>query len=247
MSKPGTFFRAEVSKSAILAIVLAALVLTAITMFLLPALDSFSTQHVEPLEYRPVNVVALPPKVPPKPLLKPPTEHLPENTPSKIEVLKPHLEEKNLLRHKPTLPIRTDFAIPEPVPDLSLALQVSLEPEPLPTVNEVPGFNVEPVEEGMTFDSDEVDAAPETLFCPRPQFPYRAKIKGVNGTVRVAFTVMENGNTDSVDILAAEPPGYFEEAARAAILKWRFKPGQKQGKTVRTRVKTTIEFKLLDE
>ena len=257
-------------RMAVLAIVVAALFLTGVTLFLLPALDAFEATPVERIEYRPVKTVELPQQPPlstspAKPSVE--TKSLPLQR--QPEPLKPHLEQEKPRASKPQLPVQNELAFQPPLLDLKLDFKVASDETPLPAMAEAAlpkddGVTVIPAEVaekvtpagdaegtaeggGLLFDSDEVDSTPQPVSCPHPQFPYRAKMRGVNGEVRIAFTVMENGTVDNVSILAAEPSGFFEEAAREAIRKWRFKPGQKQGTLVRTRMKTTIEFKLVGE
>ena len=43
-----------------------------------------------------------------------------------------------------------------------------------------------------------------------PQYPREALVKGIEGWVRVEFVILEDGGVQSVEVLAAEPPGMFE-------------------------------------
>ncbi len=270
MSASGTPSSSGLSRMALVSIGLAALFLTCITLFLLPALDAFSAKPVERIEYRPVKTVELPSKLPPITLpAKPPVAHNVSPLQQQTEQPKPHLEAEKPRFVKPQLPVRNEITLQPPSLDLKLDFKVATDeklllaqPDVVPpkkasvsatpaeiaeTASHTGGTDGSADGNGLTFESDEIDSAPQPINCPRPQFPYRAKMRGVNGEVRVAFTVLENGMVDNVEILSAAPSGFFEEAARNAVCKWRFTPGKRDGKLVRTRMKTTIEFKLIGE
>jgi protein TonB len=47
-----------------------------------------------------------------------------------------------------------------------------------------------------------------------------------------------------VEILAADPPGVFDDAVRRGALNWRFEPGRIAGTPVDTWVITTVSFRV---
>ncbi|MBR4222430.1 MAG: energy transducer TonB [Victivallales bacterium] len=267
MSLSGTPSSSGLSKMALFAIVMAALFLTFITLFLLPALDAISDKPVDQVVYRPVNTIELPQQLTASPVEQI-VKKAAEVAPPKQELSKPRLVMERPRAHTPHLPVRADVAFEPPSLDLALVFQVAPDDNPLPNVVEMQGQvndaivvtsadaaenannigNNEGVADGngLIFDGTEVDVAPQPISCPRPQFPYRAKMRGVSGEVRVAFTVLENGSVIDITIIAAEPPGFFEEAALDAVRKWRFKAGRKRDTSVRTRMTTSITFSLVD-
>ena len=237
------------SKGALLVIAGAALALTGLTLFLLPALDSLGFKPVETIKYHPVNTVTPPPKDSPKPPVQSMAEPVKKEVPQKTAVPKPHLDVTAPPRAEPRLPIRMDFSVSAPTPDLSMDFPVALERTAMPSeiVSAMPTMEAAFGGAKEIFGSDEVERLPEATSRLQPLYPYRAKIRNVRGTVEVAFTVLENGNTADATVISARPTGYFEEATLQAILKWRFKPGLSQGKPVKTRMKTTVEFRLLND
>ncbi len=269
MSSSGTPSSSDLSRMALFAIGLAALFLTCITLFLLPALDAISDKPVEQVVYRPVNTIELQQQLEPIPPVEPPVKKPVEFSAQKHVTQKPHLEQEKPHLPKPQLTVRHDVAFEPPSLELALDFQVAPNEKPLPALVETqlqkddaivvtPAENAEnantnEIKEGIAdgsgriFDSDEVDVAPQPISCPRPQFPYRAKVRGVSGMVRVAFTVLENGLVENVEVIEAEPSGFFEEAALDAVRKWRFSPGKKQGTPMCTKMKSTIDFMLVDE
>jgi len=69
-----------------------------------------------------------------------------------------------------------------------------------------------------------VEPARETelvrLLAVNPQYPSSAS--GVEGFVEVSFTVTALGRVENAIVTAAEPKGVFEQAALAAISRWRY-------------------------
>jgi protein TonB len=78
----------------------------------------------------------------------------------------------------------------------------------------------------------------------KPAYPPSAKRKGIEGTVVVAFDIMENGSCANPQILSGPPE--FSETVLRAVKGWRFKPALRDGKPIRTRVKKSIVFRLED-
>ena len=77
-----------------------------------------------------------------------------------------------------------------------------------------------------------------------PIYPRRAAAKGVEGWVKLEFTVLETGDVADVTILSAKPKRIFNRAAIKAISSWKFKPKISNGKVTSQRATQTITFKL---
>jgi len=96
----------------------------------------------------------------------------------------------------------------------------------------------------VVFNIDEVDRKPRVLLRSAPVIPYQARVKNIEGHVKVIFTVTPEGGV--VDILVAEavPDEIFNESAMAAVARWRFEPALKDGKPVAVKVMTRLLFEL---
>jgi protein TonB len=68
----------------------------------------------------------------------------------------------------------------------------------------------------------------------------------VEGRVLVRILVDQQGRVAVVKILAAEPPGHFEEAVSQSVAAWDFRPAEKDGRAVEAWLDTTIRFRLED-
>jgi protein TonB len=62
--------------------------------------------------------------------------------------------------------------------------------------------------------------------------------------VLLRFVVTETGSVEAPEILHAEPEGYFEAAARRAVLRWKYQPQFRDGKPIRVISITRMNFAL---
>ena len=77
-----------------------------------------------------------------------------------------------------------------------------------------------------------------------PIYPRKAAMKGIEGWVKLEFTITQEGTVSDVKILGAKPRRMFNRAAIKSILRWKFKPRVVSGKAVSRRATQTIEFRL---
>jgi protein TonB len=81
----------------------------------------------------------------------------------------------------------------------------------------------------------------------QPDYPDDARRKGTEGWVRLEFTVNERGQVRDIVVVAAEPRGVFDDAASAALARWRFRPPvAADGRPVPLRTSVQLRFELED-
>ena len=80
----------------------------------------------------------------------------------------------------------------------------------------------------------------------RPMYPRDAAISGIEGWVKVEFTITETGAVKDPQIVDAQPPRVFNREAIRAIMKWKFKPRVIDGVAVERRATQVIDFTLDD-
>lgn len=91
---------------------------------------------------------------------------------------------------------------------------------------------------------------PEPLTLPvvikddQPKYPKGALRKGIEGSVVVAFDVLENGSVANPKIISG--PEELHEAVLETALTWRYKPAKLGGKPVRHRMTKRVTFRLED-
>lgn len=74
---------------------------------------------------------------------------------------------------------------------------------------------------------------------PQPVYPQRALEQEKEGVVRLRVTIAADGTVADAVVLFAKPQGWFEEAALAAVRRWRYQP---PGRVLATEAE--IEFRL---
>lgn len=78
-----------------------------------------------------------------------------------------------------------------------------------------------------------------------PMYPPGAQARGQEGWVLLEFTVTESGSVTDAVVIEAQPPGVFNEAAKRAVLKFKYKPRVENGKPIAVpHIQHLISFKM---
>ncbi|MGQ0512373.1 MAG: energy transducer TonB [Betaproteobacteria bacterium] len=96
------------------------------------------------------------------------------------------------------------------------------------------------------FLTRELDVRPGIMTRTEPGYPEAAARRFLSGRVVVRLYIAESGTVDRVEILNAEPPGYFEDSAERAFLAARFSPGMKNGRPVKAQMTLEVNFDSAD-
>ena len=75
-------------------------------------------------------------------------------------------------------------------------------------------------------------------------YPRLALTNGVTGWVDLHFTVNMNGETQDIEVVESQPPGQFENAAIAALERYRFDPFERDGRIYERRARLRMRFEL---
>lgn len=107
-------------------------------------------------------------------------------------------------------------------------------------------FSVNPSLGGgvSVFEISDVDSMPQPLVQLRPHYPAHARMRQIEGNVRVIFVVNAKGRTENIRILSSSSDGTFDRAAERAVERWRFSPGMLDDKPVAVQVMQNIRFEL---
>jgi len=95
---------------------------------------------------------------------------------------------------------------------------------------------------GTVDKTEEGDIIPIVVI--RPMYPRDAAMQGLEGWVKVEFTITAIGTVKDPRVVDADPPRVFNREAIRAILKWKFKPRVIDGKAVDRPASQIIEFNL---
>ena len=81
-----------------------------------------------------------------------------------------------------------------------------------------------------------------------PEYPPRALSRGLEGWVKVQFTITPTGTVKDASVVDADPKNMFDDAALKSIARWRYNPKVEGGVAVeRVGVQTIIRFQLEQE
>ena len=137
---------------------------------------------------------------------------------------------------------------PPPPPKMQIA-KVQQQVTNMPKLD-LPNLDVPLVGgEGMFIGNFEtVDKTAEGDIIPivviRPMYPRDAAMKGIEGWVKVEFTITAIGTVKDPRVIDSEPPRIFNREALRAILKWKFKPRVVDGVAVERPATQIIGFDL---
>jgi protein TonB len=77
-----------------------------------------------------------------------------------------------------------------------------------------------------------------------PRYPMRAANRGIEGWVKIEFTITEEGTVKDAVVVAAQPGKTFDRAALKAIKRWKFKAKVIDGEAFEQRAVQVLQFKL---
>jgi TonB family protein len=111
-----------------------------------------------------------------------------------------------------------------------VAASLSVNVQPLPALNGA-----------AVYEGPAVDRQPKPKFQARPRYPFEMRRRGIAGEVVVDLIVDDKGDVINARV-ASSSREEFEAAAVQAISKWKYFPGQKNGRNVHTHLQVPIIF-----
>jgi protein TonB len=88
----------------------------------------------------------------------------------------------------------------------------------------------------------EVDVPARPLGTVPLIYPENPLIWKLHGVVRLRVFISEQGTVDGAEVVLAQPPGEFEEAALDAIRRMTYKPAVKNGRPVKSQKLIEVNF-----
>lgn len=112
----------------------------------------------------------------------------------------------------------------------------------LPFQKEVSKKNIK-----TAFDYSEVNEKPYIIKSIKPDFPFRAKRRGIkHGKIVLKFMVDKDGIPKKIEVVSSSHEDIFNESAIKALNEWRFYPGIMNGKKVNTILFLPVKYELKD-
>lgn len=75
-------------------------------------------------------------------------------------------------------------------------------------------------------------------------FPNEARKQNISGFVNLKILIGVSGGVDRVEVVNADPPGFFEKSAIESIKNWKFEPAFNEGQAQASWIAQKIKFEL---
>ena len=137
-----------------------------------------------------------------------------------------------------TSSVHINSVMPLAEPALPAAPVAEQAPSMLPTL-EVPL-----IEDPTYYPAKQVDVHPKAVRSIKPAYPDKAAEQGIEGSVVLLLLIDEAGVVKEASVAEANPEGYFEVSTLAAFRNEPFKPAQKNGRAVKSRVLIRVTYEL---
>jgi len=160
---------------------------------------------------------------------------------------------------QPPTPATPSTSIPDAsLPKLDLALPsidsgISIASAPTPSLSgltagaSAPAAAQAPATEAAVGQPGGPEQEVMPLNDVRPKYPDRARQRGIEGHIKLAFTITAAGTVENIRVLEAEPRNVFDREARRAAARWRFAPRTENGTAVSREAVKTLHFRLQGE
>ncbi len=94
---------------------------------------------------------------------------------------------------------------------------------------------------------EELTVKPRVIKRVEPQFPLQARKNHWSGKVVIKAVLDETGKVTRCTVLESSGHKALDDAAIQAIMQWKYSPGKKDGKAVKTWVPVPITFRFLEK
>lgn len=213
--------------------------LATLGLFMLPLIMSgLQSAPSPPSEYGAVSLAMSPSPSPNKETEKDTQDTPDQAEPQPMQEFAPPTQDMNFTPQQPTAQI--DLPDVEFTINPKLATGMNL---PAPASLSAP-MAAAPAPSGGSLSIGDLDNAVSPIFSPAPSYPREAKRLRIESTIQVKMYVDENGNVTKVEIIDGEHADLFAPKLKKSLLRWRFKPGTKDGKRQKWHAIIPINFNL---
>lgn len=137
-----------------------------------------------------------------------------------------------------------------PAPGVTVAAaQAAAAPQAAGGAAAAPQNSLAPIGIGLDdnwYLARQVDTHARALGPINPDYPEDARRREIEGTLKLMLRIDALGRVRDVEVVEAEHPGVFDEAAIEAFRNARFQPAMKDGRPVRYQAYVRVVFRLKD-
>ena len=198
-----------------------AVAITLAVFLMLPLTQMVSSRVNRQLLLTKVETAVAPPPIQQAPPPEPPPEEKPAEEPP------PELQET-----------ATPLALSIPELDVAVGSGGVLPGSALPS-DAIMGA----AEQLRAFDLSDLDHAPTVISSISPKYPPELLRARVEGTVVLLFVVDESGRVLEPRVESTTHPA-FEQPALEAVRRWKFRPGSREGTSVRTYMRLPMRYRI---
>lgn len=139
-------------------------------------------------------------------------------------------------------PVPAVIVVEQPEPVDELPAVADQEPEVTSATQDVVPQEVSVVEAEAAAEPGTTLSGGQLTESVSPRYPRQARLRGIEGFVKVSYSVDEKGRVEDVKVLDAVPAKVFDATVRKALAKWRYEPFLNDGAPVSQTVKQVFEF-----
>lgn len=96
-------------------------------------------------------------------------------------------------------------------------------------------------------DAGQLDTIPTEIYSPQPDYPAEALRQRLEGRVVLRVEIDASGRVVATSVLRSSGHSMLDDAARQAVLQWRFDPPKRLGIAVPTAVAVPVRFQIEEE
>lgn len=179
-------------------------------------------------------------------------EPIPPAEPIAIQLEAPPVGENAHTEALPQTVKPTAFAIPPPKPQ-NIAVEFKVADSAQPPSNYLAATAPSRMEGKSAAATAETAALPSLIAGSaakafgdnrKPIYPAYARRRGIEGRVVLDVIVAANGKAKDVSVAQSSRYEVLDEAAVKAVREWRFHPARENGRTIESRLKVPVTFRL---
>ncbi|GEM_PF-1645683 len=211
---------------------------TTVGLFLLPLfMSGLQADPRPPSEYGAVSLSSTP--APSRDSENDSRETQDRTEPERIQEFAPPTQDMNFTPQQPTAQLdlpEVEFTInPKAATGMALPAPASLSSPAAPAPAALSGGSL---------SVGELDNSIVPIFSPAPRYPREGRRRRIETTIQAKLHVNEQGNVTRVEVLRGPHADLFAPTVRKTLMRWRFKPGTKNGKRVKWYAIVPLNFNL---